>query len=64
MSRPRLLAVAFLALLALGLVRVPLPLAGPVPALWLVLSAELTVLAVISCGIARSLGWRLVPAWP
>lgn len=63
MSRPRLLALAGAILLALAVIRVQLPVAGPVPALWLVLIAELAVLAVIACGIARSLGWQPVAAW-
>lgn len=63
MSRPKLIALAGVILLVLSVVRVPLPVAGPVPALWLVLIAELAILAVIACGIARSLGWRAVPAW-
>jgi hypothetical protein len=61
-NRFTVLALIGFALLALSLVRVPLPVAGPVPALWLVLLAELAALAVIACGIARSLGWRLVAA--
>ncbi len=63
MSRAKLLALAVAFLLALSAVRVPLPVTGPVPALALVLFAELAVLAVIAFGIARSLGWRAVPAW-
>ena len=58
MSRPRLIALAGVMLLMLSLVRVPVPVAGPVPALVLVLLCELAALAVIACGIARSLGWR------
>lgn len=63
MSRRRLIAAALIALLLLHFVRVPVPVAGSVPALWLVLLAELAVLAAIALGIARSLGWRVVPAW-
>jgi hypothetical protein len=60
---PKALLALIAALLALAFVRVPLPVAGPVPALWLVLFAELAALAVITCGIARSLGWDPAAAW-
>lgn len=63
MSRPKLIALIGAILLVLAVVRVPLPVAGPVPALWLVLLCELAALAVIALGIARSLGWRVTPAW-
>lgn len=63
MSRARLLACALAALLLLNLIRVPFPVAGTVPALYFVVAAELAILAVIACGIARSLGWQVMPAW-
>lgn len=63
MSRRRLIAAALIALLLLHFVRVPVPVAGSVSALWLVLAAELVIIAGLGCCIARSLGWRVVPAW-
>lgn len=62
-SRRRMVTAALLALLLLHFVRVPVPVAGSVSALWLVLVTELGVLAFIAFRIARSLGWQPVIAW-